>query len=360
MKTPGVWCKQNLCVPGQDYCNFRENFSSMKKLIIVVPAGQNNLSSVVGPYKFFTKANEYAKKREKMPVFDVQLAGISEKEELYDGLFSIKPHTSIRLVERADLVIIPAQSHHNLLQLVAANNELISWLKEQYRMGAEIASLCTGAFLLASTGLLDGRSCSTHWNAAGLFRQTFPSVILQTDKILTDEQGIYTNGGAYSFLNLMLYLVEKFYDRETALYCAKIFQVDIERSSQSAFIIFNGQKDHSDEAIRSAQLYIEQNLPDKISMEELAGKFALSRRNFDRRFIQATGNTPAEYQQRVRVEQAKKMLESGRKNVSEVMYEVGYADLKAFRGVFKKITGLTPLDYRNKFNKNATLELTLD
>ncbi len=132
--------------------------SSMKKLIIVVPAGQNNLSSVVGPYKFFTKANEYAKKRDKMPVFDVQLAGISEKEELYDGLFSIKPHTNIRLVERADLVIIPAQAHHNLLQLVAANDELINWLKEQYRLGAEIASICTGAFLLASTGLLDGKS----------------------------------------------------------------------------------------------------------------------------------------------------------------------------------------------------------
>jgi transcriptional regulator GlxA family with amidase domain len=330
----------------------------MKKLIIVIPAGQNNLSSVVGPYKFFTKANDYSIKRGKTAVFDVQLAGISEKEELYDGLFSIKPHTKIRLIERADLVIIPAQAHQDLLQVVAANHELIAWLKDQYRQGAEIASICTGAFLLASTGLLDGRSCSTHWNAANLFRQTFPAVNLQTDKILTDEQSIYTNGGAYSFLNLMLYLVEKFYDRETALFCAKIFQVDIDRSSQSAFIIFNGQKDHTDEAIRSAQLYIEQNLPDKISIEELAGKFALSRRNFDRRFIQATGNTPAEYQQRVRVEQAKKMLESGRKNVSEVMYEVGYADLKAFRAVFKKITGLTPLDYRNKFNRNAVPELT--
>lgn len=329
----------------------------MKKLIIVVPAGQNNLSSVVGPYKFFTKANDYFNKKGREPVFDIQLAGVNGKEELYDGLFAIRPHTTIEKTAHCDLLIIPALAHHNLKEVVANNAPLIQWIKQQYEMGSEVASICTGAFLLASTGILNGRSCSTHWNAADIFRHSFPDVNLRTDKIITDEQGIYTNGGAYSFLNLMLYLVEKFYDRETALFCAKVFQVDIERSSQSFFIIFNGQKDHSDEVIRNAQLYIEQNLLAKFSMEELAGKFALSRRNFDRRFILATGNTPVEYQQRVRVEQAKKMLESGRRSISDVMYDVGYADLKAFRGVFKKITGLTPLDYRNKFNKDAAVLL---
>ena len=332
----------------------------MKKLIIVVPAGQNNLSSVVGPYKFFIKANEYFKMRGLPRVFDVQLAGVNEKEELYDGLFSIKPHTCIRSIDKADFVIIPALAHHNLLEIVSINQELISWLKQQYSMGAELASICTGAFLLASTGLLDRKSCSTHWNAATLFRQTFPDVHLATDKILTDEQGIYTNGGAYSFLNLMLYLVEKYYDRETALFCAKVFQVDIERNSQSVFIMFNGQKDHTDDVIRDAQHYIEQNFQEKFSMEELAGRFALSRRNFDRRFMHATGNTPGEYQQRVRIEQAKKMLEAGRSNVSEVMYEVGYTDLKAFRGTFKKVTGLTPMDYRNKFSRRADSVLKSD
>jgi len=323
----------------------------MKKLIIVIPAGQNNLSSVIGPYKFFLKANEYHRSKGKKAVFDVQLAGMSRKEELYDGLFSIKPHTRVSEVDHADLIIIPAQSYQHLQQTIDNNKEVIRWLKQQYGQGAELASICTGAFLLASTGLLDGRICSTHWNAANFFRQLFPDVILQTEKLITDEQGIYTNGGAFSFLNLMLYLVEKFYDRETALYCSKIFQVDIDRISQSPFTIFNGQKSHTDEVIQKAQSYIEENLLAKFSMEELASKYALSRRNFDRRFIHATGNTPIEYQQRVRVEQAKKLLETGHHAVSDVMYEVGYADLKAFRGVFRKITGLTPLDYRNKFNK---------
>lgn len=327
----------------------------MRSLTIVIPAGQNNISSVVGPYKFFTLANRHYIKQGRPPVFEVKLAGVQDRELVHDGLFSITPHLHFREINKTDLIIIPASSMEKIQGIVSENQELVQWIGDQYRGGAEVASLCTGAFLLASTGLLNGRICSTHWNAGHLFREQYPEVILQTDKLITDEQGIYTNGGAYSFLNLMLYLVEKFYDRETALVCAKVFQVDIERSSQSPFTIFNGQKDHSDEVIRNAQLYIEQNILRKFSMEELAAQFALSRRNFDRRFIQATGNTPLEYQQRVRIEQAKKMLESGRHAVTDVMYETGYSDQKAFRAVFKKITGLTPAIYRSKFNKNAAV-----
>lgn len=328
----------------------------MRSLTIVIPAGQNNISSVVGPYKFFTMANRHYMKQGRPPVFEVKLAGVLDQELVHDGLFSIKPHLHFKEVSKTDFIIIPASSMEKIQQIVGENQELVAWIGEQYRNGAEVASLCTGAFLLASTGLLNGKICSTHWNAGHLFRQQYPEVVLQTDKLITDEQGIYTNGGAYSFLNLMIYLVEKFYDRETALVCAKVFQVDIERSSQSPFTIFNGQKDHSDEVIRNAQLYIEQHILLKFSMEELATQFALSRRNFDRRFIQATGNTPLEYQQRVRIEQAKKMLESGRSSVADVMYETGYADQKAFRSVFKKFTGLTPAGYRSKFSKDAEVQ----
>ena len=124
---------------------------------------------------------------------------------------------------------------------------LIDWIEKQYKDGAEIASICTGAFMLASSGLLDGKSCSTHWAAADNFRSMFPKVNLQTDKLITDENGIYTNGGAYSFLNLMIYLVEKYYDRQTAIFCSKVFQIEMDRQSQSAFAIFTGQKLHGDE-----------------------------------------------------------------------------------------------------------------
>ena len=136
---------------------------------------------------------------------------------------------------------------------------LIEWIEKQYKHGAEIASICTGAFLLASSGLLDGKSCSTHWSAADNFRTMFPKVNLQTDKLITDENGIYTNGGAYSFLNLIIYLIEKYYDRQTAIFCSKVFQIEMDRQSQSAFIIFKGQKLHGDEMVKKAQAYIERS-----------------------------------------------------------------------------------------------------
>ena len=181
----------------------------------------------------------------------------------------------------------------------------------------------------------------------------FPDVNLQTDHLITDENGIYTNGGAYSFLNLMVYLVEKYFDRQTAIFCSKVFQIEMDRNSQSEFAIFTGQKRHGDEVVKQAQAYIETNLDEKISIEHLSSKFAVGRRNFDRRFIKATGNTPIEYAQRVKIESAKKALETSRKTINEVMYEVGYSDVKAFREVFRKITGMSPIEYKGKYNKEA-------
>jgi transcriptional regulator GlxA family with amidase domain len=181
----------------------------------------------------------------------------------------------------------------------------------------------------------------------------FPDVQLQTDKLITDEHGIYTNGGAYSFLNLVIYLVEKYYDRPTAIRCAKVFQIEMDRQSQSSFIIFRGQKLHGDDLVKEAQTYIETQVHEKISFEKLSSRFAVGRRNFDRRFIKATGNTPLAYAQRVKMEVAKKALESSRKTINEVMYEVGYSDVKAFREVFRKITGMSPLEYKHKYNKEA-------
>jgi transcriptional regulator GlxA family with amidase domain len=207
--------------------------------------------------------------------------------------------------------------------------------------------------MLASSGLLDGKSCSTHWAHADDFRSLFPRVHLQTDHLITDENGIYTNGGGYSFLNLVIYLVEKYYDRQTAIYCSKMMQIEMDRNSQSAFAIFTGQKLHGDEMIKKAQAYIESKLDEKISVGHLSSKFAIGRRNFDRRFIKATGNTPVEYSQRVKMEAAKKTFETSRKTINEVMYEVGYSDVKAFREVFRKITGMSPLEYRSKYNKEA-------
>ena len=328
----------------------------MKSVVIIVPAGPSVLSSIVGPYKVFNAANQYLIETGKGPtgIFDVQLVGLQKETSLYNGLFEIRPQKLIDEVSKADLIVVPAflSEAEDALNLNAA---YVPWLKSMYNRGAEIASLCVGAFILASTGLVDGKACTTHWRSAEKFKKLFPKVNLISEKVITDEKGIYSSGGAYSFLNLILYLVEKFGGRETALFCSKLFEVDIDRDNQSHFAIFRGQKDHQDGAVKKAQDYIENNVAEKINIEELADHCAVSKRNFIRRFKNATQNTPIEYIQRVKIEWAKMELESSMDNVSEVMYSVGYSDEKSFRNVFRKVTGLSPLEYKRKYNRHVAL-----
>lgn len=324
----------------------------MRHLVIVVPNGNNNLSSITGPFEIFSRANAFWKARGNGNTFFIQLAGVSDQNQFNGGLFTVTPHTTISKVPKTDLIIVPSLNH-NYEMALEGNGALVDWLVQQYRDGAQIATICTGAFLLAASGLLDRKSCSTHWSVTENFRQMFPNVKLQTDRLITDENGIYTNGGAYSFLNLMVYLIEKYYDRATAIYCAKVFQIDIDRSTQSEFTIFSGQKKHADDVVLQAQEYLENNIAERITIESLSAKFNVGRRNFDRRFVRATGNTPIEYAQRVKVELAKKAFETNCKSISEVMYEVGYSDVKAFREVFRKITGMSPLEYKGKYFKES-------
>lgn len=324
----------------------------MKQVTIVVPKGKANLSCITGSLEILSRANAYWQQQGNKSRIQICVAGFMTELKLDSGFFTIHP-VNIEEIKKTDLLIIPAVSYNG--RLIEENAALISWIREQYKNGAEIATMCSGAFLLGATGLLEGKSCSTHWNLAADFRRLFPNINLLVDKLITAEKGIYTNGGAYSFLNMVLFLVEKYFDRQTAIYCSKIFQIDMDRTSQSPFFIFQSQKNHGDDLIYQAQTYIEENLNKKISFESLAVKLATSRRNFDRRFIKATGNTPVEYLQRVKVEVAKSMLEKGRKSIFEVMDEVGYSDDKAFREVFKKITGLSPLDYKARYNKEAVL-----
>jgi transcriptional regulator GlxA family with amidase domain len=323
---------------------------NMKQVVIVVPKGQTVLSSITGPFEILSRANDYWQGKGNKSLVKVCIAGFESEQQFDAGYCTMHPE-NIHGLDAADLIIIPSVAYHE--NLVSDNAALVQWVTKEYKHGSEIASICSGAFLLASTGLLKGKSCSTHWNNASNFRRLFPDVVMVPDKLITSENGIHTNGGAFSFLNLMLFLVEKYFDRDTAIWCSKTFQIDIERVSQAHFFIFETQKNHGDELICSAQNYIEENLSGKISFEELSSTLAISRRNFDRRFIKATGNTPVEYMQRVKVEAAKRILEKGRKSINEVMDKVGYTDDKAFRDVFKKITGLSPLNYKEKYSKEV-------
>nr|XP_027235135.1 uncharacterized protein LOC113826441 [Penaeus vannamei] len=329
----------------------------MKHVSILVPVGESVLSSIVGAYKVFNKVNEYLvmSGRDEKDCFDIDLVGLTDETNLYQGHFNVKPTKNISEVEKTDLIIITTIIG-DMEKELKDNAAFVPWMKKQ-RMenNAEIASLCAGAFLLAETGLLNGKSCSTHWVVADAFRNRYPQINLQSEKVICEDNGIYSSGGAYSFLNLLLHLVEKYSGREVAIFCSKLFEIEIDRDNQNQFTIFNGQKDHMDQPIKSAQSYIEEHFKEKINVEELAMKFALSRRNFVRRFKKATSNTPIEYIQRVKIEAAKKSLESSADSINNVMFEVGYNDQKSFRNIFRKYTGLTPLDYRKKYNREAAL-----
>ncbi len=325
----------------------------MKTVSILVPESAV-LQGVADPRYMFTAVNEFLKNAGKPPLFNVQLVGLTKEVKFNAGAFSIHTDVLLHEVKKTDLVIVPPLSG-DMATAIKLNKEFIPWIQDQYSRGAEVASLCLGAFLLASTGLLNGKKCSTHWLFANEFRNMFPDVDLVDEKVITEENHVYSSGGANSYWNLLLYLVEKYTNREMAILASKYFVIDMGRNDQSPFIIFKGQKDHEDEAVKNAQEYIENNFQNKISVDELSDKFSIVRRTFERRFKKSTHNTVVEYIQRVKIEAAKKSFESSRKTIYEVMYDVGYTDIKAFRDVFKKITGMPPVNYRNKYNKDAAV-----
>lgn len=323
-----------------------------RNISVLVPEGAASLSCIEGSYKAFTIANDFLAADGADPVFNLRLVGRDMQPRLYDQFFRVQPDATIFEEFSSDLVVIPAVNGR-WQDVIEANKDFFPWIREQHSRGAEVASLCVGAFLLASTGLLKGRKCSTHWLGENDFRALFPDVELVSDKIITDENGVYSSGGAISFWNLLLYIIGKYTDRSLAVRIAKYFEIEIDRYSQSSFIMFRGQKEHEDEQVKKAQEFIEQNFQEKLSVEQLAEMFAIGRRSLERRFKKATNNTVVEYIQRVKIEAAKKSFESSGKNVNEVMYDVGYNDTKAFRTTFKKIAGLSPLEYRNRYNARA-------
>jgi transcriptional regulator GlxA family with amidase domain len=321
----------------------------MKRVSILVPES-SVLQAVADPQYLFSAVNQFVAASGREPLFDVQLVGLKNEVRLNGGLYAVHPSQLLEDVVQTDLVIIPAL-FGDLKSAIAKNKEFLPWINHQYNNGAEVASLCVGAFLLAATGLLKGKKCSTHWGFQSELREMFPDVEVIDGSIVTEAHRIYSSGGANSYWNLLLHLVEKYTDRQTAILASKYFAIDIDRNSQAAFAMFQGQKSHNDEPIKKAQEFVENNVQEKITIDELADLVALGRRSFERRFKFATNNSVLEYVNRVKIEFAKRNFETSRKNINEVMLDVGYSDTKAFRTIFKKITGLTPIEYRNKYNK---------
>lgn len=309
------------------------------------------MEAVTPAYRLFNTANRFLEASGKEAFFDVEFVGLERHIQAQDGEYTIATSKLVSDVKSTDMVIIPAL-YGDLDNALKLNEDAIPWIVEMYNNGSEVASLCLGAYLLADTGLIDGKRCSTHWAYYDDFRKRFPSIEVVDGAIITDEGRIYSSGGANSIWNMLLYVLEKQTSRDIAILAAKYFAIDIDRDNQNAFTIFRAQKDHRDKEILKAQHFIEENYIDRITIDVLADNVNVSRRSFERRFKSATNNTVSQYIQRVRIESAKRTFEASLKNVNEVMFDVGYTDTKSFREVFKRITGLTPVEYRNKYSKN--------
>jgi len=318
------------------------------KHVTILALEDATINCIDSCYQMLIRVNDFLRYQGKPPYYKVEIAGSEKNTSLSKGLYSIHADQTIDQITHTDLIVIPIICGQ-FPKAVQLNEKFRSWVSSRYKQGAEIASLCVGSFFLASTGLLDKKSCAVHWAAKNEFQLMFPDVELVDDHLITDEEGIYTCGGAYSYLNLLLYIIEKHLGREMSVLASKMFEIDIDRKSQNQFVIFLGQKGHNDDNVLEAQNFIERNYEKKLTVEEICSKAGMGRRTFERKFKKLTGNSVIEYIQRVKVEAVKKQLEQGRKTINEIVYEVGYNDINAFRTVFKRCTGLSPVDYRKKY-----------
>ncbi len=307
------------------------------------------LSSVAAPLDIFTRANDILHRAGQPPAFNVTLVA-SEARSVQLGTPTLF-HCSHTVVDRAPaserhqqtLILVPAFAG-NWDEVGHHNRDVVTWLTQHYRAGTEIASLCKGSYFLAEAGLLNDRPCTSHWASIEDMRQRFSHIDLQPDAVVT-----WRYIAAFSSLNLVLYLVEKFCGHDIGILVAKNFSIQRDHINQAHFSIFSGMGRHDDKVVRQAQAFIENNYGQEISVESVAAHVNVSKRNFVRRFKQALQMTPLEYIQRVKIEAAKKALERGQRNIQVLTYEVGYNDIKTFRNTFKRLTGVTPQDYRNKY-----------
>jgi len=324
----------------------------MKKIALLVYE-EAVMSSLSGAIDLLSATNGYLAQMDLDPAFELSLVCKNgPKEIMLMPPARLTCNKTLDEAGDADLILVPA-FYADAEAVLQNNASIVAWIKKMYDKGAEVASLCFGSYFLAEAGLLKEKSCASHWMAISDMRRRYPEVDVLPDIVMTDRDGIYTSGGALLSWNLILYIIEKFSGREVSIAVSKQFNIDLDRFSQSHFVVFQGQRKHEDEEILKAQSYIEKNYHLPISIEQIAEQTHMSKRNFIRRFKNATQNTPLEYLQRVKIESAKKALEKNTEPISSLMYNSGYNDIKAFRKVFKHITGLTPQDYRKKYSRDV-------
>jgi transcriptional regulator GlxA family with amidase domain len=232
---------------------------------------------------------------------------------------------------------------------VSRNRPLTQWLREKHSEGVVIAAVCGGVFILARSGLLAGRQATTHWAFNEDFALQFPDVLTETGRMVIDYGDVVTAGGVLAWADLGLRLVERFLGPTVMLDTARFMNIDPPGREQQFYSDFVPKTKHGDTAILKAQHWLSTQRGQAIGVADAARFASLEPRTFLRRFVNATGMKPSEYQRRLRVSRAREMLEFSRIGIDAIAASVGYDDVGAFRRLFRKLVGLTPSEYRQRF-----------
>lgn len=319
----------------------------MKKIGILLSKNYK-LLSVAAILDVFETVNKFYQESEQDLPFQIHMLASKQTTLTLKEAFNYQL-LAVDEVELMDLILIPAFTTDNMPQTLMDNTVCIPHIIKQYQQGASLATFCTGAFLLGASGLLNGRIATTHVDASNRFAAAFPEVKLKADQTVTQDGRLYTSGGATSSFHLLLHLIQEYCGKEMAIRTAKIFAIDMDRDKQAYFSTFESSRNHNDDLVALAQDQIERNYHNTATIEELTKDLPSSRRNMARRFKHVTGITPIAYLQQTRIQAAKMLLESTSQQMTEIIFKSGYNDPKAFRKVFKKTVGMTPSQYREKF-----------
>ena len=322
----------------------------VKVSLVALP--ESFLSCLIGLYDTFEVASSSIAPG-RIP-FDVEIVAQSERVESLTSRFPIVPHRTIDEVDETDLVIVPAAVVDTVPWEIGRHPDVVRWIRRMYAGGAVVSSACSGALLLAETGLLDGHDATTHWNEAGRFRTHFPAVRLDLARELVvagDDHRLVTAGASAAWHDLALYLITRYSGAEAAQAVAKFFMLQWHSDGQTPYLSFHADTSHGDAAIARAQAWISEHLREPDVLAGLADAAGLAPRTFTRRFRRSTGHSPTIYLQHARVDDAKRMLERTALPIEEICWAVGYDDPASFRRLFKRITSVTPGAYRRMFTQ---------
>jgi len=321
--------------------------------VTVVVLEEGYASTAIAPIEIFHSAGvvwNWLHGGDVQPRFRVRTASVDGRKVNAAGSLGLTPDCAIDDIKHTDIIIIAAPGW-DVLDIIAKNTSLIPWLRKWNARGAYIAGACTGVAFLAESGILDGRQATTHWGVADIFRERYPKVHWRTEQFVTEDGRIFCSGGVYASIDLSLYLVEKFCGHEVALQCAKALLLSMPRGRQSGYSVVQLSRPHSDEKIRQTEEYMQQHFDSDISIDTLARRVGMGPRNFIRRFKAATGRVPGAYIQMLRVSAARELLEHGTSSIQTVSSKIGYEDIGFFRNLFKRHTGMTPGEYRDRFSQ---------